>query len=560
MTLFLAAALSTLLQANPQSQQAQQPPKASIEGFVVRAGTNEPISRARITITRTSSPQTPQPVASPNIPVVTTDSQGRFTVKDLDPGSYVLNAVRNGFARQQYGERAPGRPGTPLSIGAGQALKDLVFRLVPAATISGRISDPTGEPLAGITVQVLRSTYDGTGRRTFQPVGTAHTDDRGEYRVYWITPGRYYVAAGSGGWPIDIVLVNGVNSNEYVEPGYVQTFYPGTTDSSSAAAIELQPGTEIRTIDFTLRQQQVYQIRGRLFDARTGQFPKMASFTLMSRTPGAPLAPPRNSYNGANGTFELRDVPPGAYWLRAIAIDTSAPPTAAHVSRNAAQIPIDVSNADVANVVLAFTPGFSVAGRIAMDDGSPVQNPERLRVMLAPTEPTMFSPPPTLRPDATFLIENIQPGDYRISVSPLPPNTYIKSVQLGQTDVAAGVAISGPVSDGLAVVLGTKPGEIAGRVVDKEQKPMRGIQGVLIPDRQRGRRELYRTAISDQNGQFTIRNVAPGDYKLFAWEDLEPFAYNDPDFLRKYEDRAVPVKVSESSKLSVEARIIPAGQ
>lgn len=57
-----------------------------------------------------------------------------------------------------------------------------------------------------------------------------------------------------------------------------------------------------------------------------------------------------------------------------------------------------------------------------------------------------------------------------------------------------------------------------------------------------------------------MRTVPPGDYKLFVWEDLEPGAYNDPDFIRKYEELGTLVKVSESAKLTVEAKIIPAGQ
>ena len=86
---------------------------------------------------------------------------------------------------------------------------------------------------------------------------------------------------------------------------------------------------------------------------------------------------------------------------------------------------------------------------------------------------------------------------------------------------------------------------------------MPGVQAILIPDRQRNRRDLYKFGNSDQNGHFTMRTIAPGDYKIFAWADLEPGAYNDPDFVRKYEALAIPVKVTQSGKLSVEVRVIP---
>src|SRR2546428_1309579 len=194
---FMAALMFVLQSAAPfQQPQQTQNAKASIEGFVVRAGTNEPIARARVTVLRSAGPGG-APLAPggppPTIPPVTTDSQGRFAYRDLDPGSYSVTAQRNGFARQAYGERAPGRPGAPLNIVAGQTLKDVVFRLIPGGTISGRVTDVTGEPIAGMTVQLVKSSYDLNGKRTFQTADSARTDDRGEYRIYWITPGRYYL-------------------------------------------------------------------------------------------------------------------------------------------------------------------------------------------------------------------------------------------------------------------------------------------------------------------------------------------------------------------------------
>src|SRR5216684_1883163 len=188
--------LIVLQSAGPfQQNRHAQSAIATIEGFVVRAGTNEPISRARVTAFKMTGPGGAPIPPGPRqtIPAVTADSQGHFVFRDLDPGSYSVTAQRNGFARQAYGERAPGRPGAPLNIGAGQTLKDVVFRLIPGGTISGRVSDGTGEPIAGMTVQLVKSSYDLNGKRTFQTADSARTDDRGEYRIYWITPGRYYL-------------------------------------------------------------------------------------------------------------------------------------------------------------------------------------------------------------------------------------------------------------------------------------------------------------------------------------------------------------------------------
>jgi hypothetical protein len=572
MILSATAALFVLLQAPvpQQNPQTQQSPKASIEGFVVRAETNESISRARITVSRTAgaggAPIQQPLTAAMSVPAVTTDGQGRFLVKDLEPGAYTVTAQRNGFARQVYGERASGRGGTPLNLVSGQTMKDVVFRLTPAGAVSGRVSDPTGEPLVGMNVQLLRSTYDVNGQRRFTPVGSAaRTNDRGEYRIFLVSPGRYHVSAAPVRSPIDNLPLQ-PSTNEVIDPGYVLTYYPGTSDISTAASIEVPPGGEVTAIDFTLSQQQLFRIRGRVFDPRTGQFPRTAMILRSSRNPNATVdmfsTIGLNNYNPTNGTFELRDVPRGSYWIR---VDAPVNPASPDITqRNIGQVAVDVSAADVDNVVLAFTPGITLTGRVFIEGGASISSLpdyDRMRVNLSGiASGGQFIPTPVLSADGSFKIDNTQLGDYRVSVGPLPPGMYLKEARLGQMDVSANLSISVPVSETLSILLSPNAGQIDGSVVDKDRKPVRGIQAVLIPDRQRDRRDLYRTTTSDQNGHFTIRTVVPGDYKLFAWEDLEPFAYNDPDILRKYETMGATVKVSESSKLTVEAKIISSGQ
>jgi hypothetical protein len=269
------------------------------------------------------------------------------------------------------------------------------------------------------------------------------------------------------------------------------------------------------------------------------------------------------NYNRVDGTFELRDVPRGSYWVSAISFpDPGTGVTPAQIARNTAVAPIEVSNADVENVVLAFTPGFSIRGRVELDGASLSSLPDvdRTRVFLLPGEamPRGGGEPQPIRTDGTFTLESVQPGNYRMIITPMPPDAYIKSARLGQTDVSSEMSISGPVSDFLDILLSTKGGQIDGRVVDKDERPMQAIQVVLIPDQQRNRRDLYKLGTSDQNGQFRMRAIAPGDYKLFAWEDLEQGAYNDPDFLRKYEALGMPVKVSESAKQNIDVKVIPA--
>jgi hypothetical protein len=101
-------------------------------------------------------------------------------------------------------------------------------------------------------------------------------------------------------------------------------------------------------------------------------------------------------------------------------------------------------------------------------------------------------------------------------------------------------------------------GTLAGTILERDRNSARRVEAVLIPN-DRALHDFYRTAISNSNGQFSIHSIVPGAYKLFVWEDIEPYAYTDPDFLRRYKELGVPVRISESGKENVELKLIPAG-
>ncbi len=188
----------------------------------------------------------------------------------------------------EYGQKLMNRPGTVLNITAGQIMKDVAFKLTPAGTVTGRIVDELGEPLPGLTVQILRSTYDQNGKRTLQPTSTAKTNDLGEYRVYFVPPGRYFVSALAAAPSFDALLAaaanpgGGANTNEVVAPGYVQTYFPNTTDYTRASAIEVLPGSEVSAMNFTMVRQQRFHIKGHVIDLTTGKPPQVAQLVTVS--------------------------------------------------------------------------------------------------------------------------------------------------------------------------------------------------------------------------------------------------------------------------------------
>jgi hypothetical protein len=199
---------------------------------------------------------------------------------------------------------------------------------------------------------------------------------------------------------------------------------------------------------------------------------------------------------------------------------------------------------------------------------SAVPGSDRMQVQLSfaglqVLTPTMQRQPhqARLNADGTFREDDVTPGDYRLTVTALPADFYIKEARFDQTDVLSRpLRFSGSVPGPLDIVLSPKSGRIDGTIVNDKQQPASGVRAVLVPDQHRDRLDLYKTAVADQNGRFTVRGIPPGDYKVFAWEAIDQFGYFDPDLVRQSEPFAKPVKIVESSKASVEVKIIPAVQ
>jgi hypothetical protein len=604
----IAALLLALVRQSPLAQQPQVSAGASISGIVVRAGSNEPLDSAQAiltAVTQNSSTGSPSPVvtASSNslpatdaissvtanaagvrrVPSVNTDHDGRFVFQNLEPGLYSLEVFRNEYARQAYGQRVAGGPASGIRLSAGQALTDIVLALTPAGNVAGVIRSSDGHPQNGVPIQLLRATFNATGQRTFHVEGTSRTNDRGEYRLYWITPGRYYISAGSAPGPNRPLNPNGApaSPNEIPDQSFALTFFPGVLDANTATTVEVLPGADVNGMDFVAARQQLYSVRGRIGDSGSGRPPGTVSVSLAYKTlTGASGAFNAGAkYDASTGEFELRNVPPGAYVLQAIAsVAAPVPAGEALVKISAlalqpnARLPIEVTNSDVNGVNLQLTSGVSLSGRITIDGKSLSQMPgwEKVQVQLKPTVDSNFAPnlqpaqPIAQRPksDGTFSIDGVSPGEFILGpVTGLPSGFYVKEARFNQEDV-----LSKPLrfyasgSAALEIVLSSKAGSLSGTTVDAQMRGAAGTQVVLIPERQRQRTDLYRTAASDASGRFVFRSIPPGDYRVFGWEALESYAYFDPELLHRVESQGVPVHISESEGNNVTVRIIPASR
>ena len=564
-------------------QQTPAPPATGrIEGIVLRGDSMEPISGARVTVARLNPatgqlqqttatgaggglggtnaplpqppgttigpggvqipapPTPPGPAPRPPIPVVNTERDGRFVVPNLDEGLYRVTVTSNGYVTQDYGRRALSGPGTPLKLGNGEVLKDIVIRMTAAGAISGRVTDGNGQPAEGVPLSVVRVGYSQNGQKILQITTRATTNDRGEYRLYWITPGRYYLA---GGTPLGA-------SVPLPRDPYAFTYYPGTTDIDRAVVIDVKAGSEM-AFDLVVPRQALRKITGKIVDT-SSLSPAAVGLSAAFRTfggGGAGYLVFNQAYDPATGIFEIRDLPPGSY---AVQVNTGTA---------TARVPVEVTNADIEGLTVVVSKGIGITGQVRADSGTLAPG---TRIQLLPIAPGVsnfagFAYQATAGTDGTFRLDGVLGGEYRALIT-APGDSYVKDVQFDRSDVlnrAFEVSTSLSTSPVLEVVISPNSAQIDGVVVDERQQPAPGMQVVLVPDRNRDRSELFRATTTDQSGRFSLRRITPGDYRLFAWEGLEANGWFDPDLLKASETQGKPVRVEESAKLEMQTSVIP---
>src|SRR5213593_2343577 len=229
--------------------------RASIEGVVVRAGAaagQQQVADARVEL-------------KPGNLSVFTRADGAFTFRNLAPGRYTISASHDGFIPQEDRRRGLTVSGLSVTLAAYQTLKDIVLPMVPAPVITGKVFDPHGEPLAAALVRAYLRQYTPYGTQ-LKIVRTGMTNDMGEFRLFGLNFGEYFVNAGYS--DRDRAAAIGrtqLSANvSRADDGYATIFYDGAEDISRARAAHLAPGSDPGTLNIYLKDSARFKIRGQV--------------------------------------------------------------------------------------------------------------------------------------------------------------------------------------------------------------------------------------------------------------------------------------------------------
>jgi len=519
---FVSLLLGLLLQAAPAS--------GSLQGFVVRAGTNPPavLVNARLELSHSSG-----------VAIARTDSTGRFVFSGLPPGYFGLRVTKDGYIRQEYR--------LPLVLTPGQGLQDIVFRMEPAPTISGFIRDETEARISGVVVQAMKRVFDRQGNPALSLIASAVTDDRGTFRLYWLDPGEYLISATPPPTLTPPPAGTGLPQTTAKRIAWAPTYFPGYVDPDNAKPVRLDVARDASGMDFKLIRQTTVTLSG--FAASNASGPVTADIRIVPPEDSEGVARYSGKSSTPTGSYAIDGVAPGSYIVSATAAG-GAETTSTRIRIRDMSLRVD----------LRLGEGIAVRGRVSNSTESSMDL-RNARIHLSEIDPSLPEPAAVkIGADNQFSVAAVQPGNYAVAVNGLADDLYMKSAVYGSADVLERpLSVNyGPQSE-LGIEIGLDGGRINGAVFDRDNGLFPGAQVILVPvSVSRFRFDRYRTAVAGADGQFTVRGIAPGDYKVFAWESLEPNAYLNTDYMRPYEEFGMPVRIEPNGSASVSLRVIPA--
>jgi len=542
---------ATLLAQNPSLSVAQTSMPA-LGGIVVKDPGSEPVKKAIIELIAMIAPN-----ESGSNYTALTGADGGFRIENILPGRYRMFVERPGY--QEIDKHRHRMEGRFVTLTPGQELKDLVIRLQASAVVEGRVTDEDGDPMPEAQVMVFHQTFVA-GRSRWEQSGAERTNDLGDYRIANLAAGNYFVSVTP---PPDFrSLIETASaaprrseaaSDKPVPTAYQTTYYPGARDRSQAAPIQLHAGDDF-PVNFSLTPSPSLTIKGSVANLPSGA---TAAIMLQSKDFNLVL-------NGAemhkDGSFEIRDVAPGAYTIVATVENGAAP----MMARQSLQLTESVDG-----VRLAPQVGATIRGHLRMEANNAARpDPGQMFLLLRSSDEddsystvgVEASAMAQVHTDGSFEWKDIPPGNYsvQISGSSTMPDWFLKSAAANGRDVtASGFSVNGGAAT-LDVLVSGNGASVQGIAANAKDEPVADAVVVAVPEmRFRGHFDRYQKVVTDQSGHFRLRGLPPGEYTVFAWESVDGEAYYNPEFLKSYEGQGRTTRVSEGEHASLQLKTIP---
>ncbi len=498
----------------------------TLSGTVVNSVTGEPIARALVrtngAVQRTAF----------------SDSEGHFQIDGLPAVQVTLTAQKPGYSTQHNG---PTSGAGWIQIGSNTSA--VAVKLIPQSAIYGRVTDASAQALEHVPVRLTaRSVRDG--RKFWEQRGMTETDEDGRFRFPNLTAGTYYVAAGP------MVAEQLLAAGEKSKTGFAHVYYPGAPDLPTALPIQLNGGQQTEA-DFSLTAVPVYQVSGSISGHLADQG---VGFQLLSSS-GDEVSLP-TSFNMETGTFKLEGLPAGAYIVRAISQADGQPLRAERL--------VNVT-ANIEDLRLALAPTVSIpivvrteARSSSTASASPrIQDRPPISVRLLPADPNNTESFSTVqRGSSAMVLQNVDPGTYTAILMPQLP-WYVQSASYGQSNVLYdNVFVAGGQSYPMEIVLRDDSASLSGTIKSSDANPAPATVVVVPQPAGKMTPHIARGVGND----FSVSGLAPGEYLVFAFDNIDGMEYGNPDTFAPYASQAAHITLTGSQRGQVSLDLIQVGK
>jgi hypothetical protein len=408
-----AAALLLLVLGPAASAFGQPPPGLDISGVVVAAANGEALARVRVD----------GPGDARTFPDVLTDDGGRFTLRVPRGEAIRLRLSKAGFAV------------VTTTLTPAAAASPVRMQMGPGAVISGRIVGTNGTPMrADVSVHP-----DTPGR--VEP-RIALTDDRGEFRVAGLPPGRYIVTAWGGStW-----TTRATPDGEHTWIPHSPPVAPPLPPKGVQRVVVARPGEENPGIDFTfdiarpdfggsavnvkLQDQPLPAgaVSGTVVDERGEPMQGVAVRAQHLRTVNGRIvaltatAPADTDDRGRFRIFGLR---PGEYVVTALVTAKLGGPRQYVATYAGGALDLDsasrwvIGDTEEGGVGVEMVPAelFGVTGTVLSSTGAPGSGNVRLTLTHRSGRPIPEPRTVSLGPGGSFSFDGLPPGDYVVQAN-----------------------------------------------------------------------------------------------------------------------------------------------
>ena len=559
--------VSLCLAVAPQLQQATG--TGFIGGRVIEAQTGRPIAGASIYLSQSRGGYRQANGRS--------DAAGTFSFDSLAPGSFSVTAVQDGFVSGAVGKRRLHGDEAWLVLGPGSRRENVSIVMFRSATVSGRVVDERGNPVAGVRIHAWPRE-----RRSNAYLPSAATDRNGVYRISGLVPDDYVVALPVQHTtlkqrenmsspcvppPPGIVLpppplprpvgtlyselTRGFSSPSTADGGsprtYRTTYYPGAYHADHAEVISLGEGAERPDINFELTPALAATVRGRIMSSKTlahGGLVNLLRPDGLREEPAEAVA-----FMEPDGTFTMLDVPVGNYVLQPQRY--AGPPGCDFVmvdqDSDRTRMPVDVSAVGLNGLVVELVEGggVTISGQVVLAGTSPL--PNYINLGLGPDSRTWsgVNPRETLR----FVIPTALPGMYEVHASDNAVDAlwWLESVTINGRDITGAFQPIGAVDlNGVVITMTDKPARLSGVVTARDGRGVEDATVLVFPtDRMHWKSatgKRFKTARALE-GQYTFEHLLAGDYLIAAVDETTMDDWPSPAFLERVATHAQRITV-----------------